>query len=76
MSSLKSTVCKIRENIRTYEVGECATAMVPRGRVHYFVNESDAPMEMIWVYAGPMPERIVVDPRCATEDGNPWSNTT
>ena len=61
---------------RTYEVGECATAMVPRGRVHYFVNESDAPMEMIWVYAGPMPERIVVDPRCATEDGNPWSNTT
>lgn len=57
---------------RTYEVGECGTAMVPRGRVHYFVNESDAPMEMIWVYAGPMPERIVVDGRCATMEGNPW----
>ena len=46
--------------------------MVPRGRVHYFVNETDAPMEMIWVYAGPMPERIVVDERCVTAEGDPW----
>ncbi len=29
-------------------------------------------MTMIWVYAGPMPERIVVDAECATEAGNPW----
>lgn len=49
-----------------------ATALVPRGRVHYFINESDAPMAMIWVYAGPAPIRIVVDERCATVDGNPW----
>ena len=35
--------------------------MQPRGRVHYFINKSDAPMAMIWVYAGPLPERIVVD---------------
>jgi hypothetical protein len=46
--------------------------MVPRGRVHYFVNQSGAAMDMIWVYAGPMPERIVVDEKCATEAGNPW----
>jgi len=24
------------------------------------------------VYAGPLPERIVVDPRCATAEGSPW----
>jgi hypothetical protein len=29
-------------------------------------------MEMLWVYAGPKPERIVVDERCATPEGNPW----
>lgn len=57
---------------RRYAVDGCATAMVPRGRVHYFVNESHAPMEMIWVYAGPMPERIVVDERCGTVEGDPW----
>jgi 2-keto-3-deoxy-L-rhamnonate aldolase RhmA/quercetin dioxygenase-like cupin family protein len=57
---------------RRYSLDGCATAMVPRGRVHYFVNEADAPMAMVWVYAGPMPERIVVDERCATVEGNPW----
>lgn len=57
---------------RTYTLAGCATAMVPRGRVHYFINQSPAPMEMIWVYAGPMPERIVVDAACVTEAGNPW----
>lgn len=57
---------------RTYTLGDCATAMVPRGRVHYFVNESNLPMEMIWVYAGPMPERIVVAADCATVAGSPW----
>ncbi len=48
------------------------TALEPRGRVHYFVNESNGPMAMIWVYAGPMPERIVVEESCATPAGNPW----
>lgn len=57
---------------RPYTLGDCATAMVPRGRVHYFINESNAPMEMVWVYAGPMPERVVVDAKCATDAGNPW----
>ena len=53
---------------RQYLVDHCATAMVPRGRVHYFVNESDQPMEMVWVYAGPMPERIVIRPDFVRED--------
>ncbi len=57
---------------RSYPMSQCATAMVPRGRVHFFENLSGAAMAMIWVYAGPMPERIVVDASCATEAGNPW----
>ena len=59
---------------RRYSLSGCATAMVPRGRVHYFVNDSPATMDMIWVYAGPMPERIVVDEACGTKDRNAWSN--
>ena len=57
---------------RRYSMSDCSTALQPRGRVHYFVNESTRPMEMLWVYAGPKPERIIVDERCATVDGNPW----
>lgn len=57
---------------RRYAMQDRATALQPRGRVHYFINESSAPMEMLWVYAGPRPERIVVDERCATVEGNPW----
>jgi len=57
---------------RSYDMGDCATAMVPRGRVHYFINNSKAAMDMIWVYAGPMPERIVVNADCATVAGDPW----
>jgi quercetin dioxygenase-like cupin family protein len=57
---------------RRYELSNCATALQPRGRVHYFINNSRSRMAMIWVYAGPMPERIVVAERCATADGDPW----
>lgn len=57
---------------RRYSMTDCSTALQPRGRVHYFINESSGPMEMLWVYAGPKPERIVVDERCATKEGNPW----
>jgi 2-dehydro-3-deoxyglucarate aldolase/4-hydroxy-2-oxoheptanedioate aldolase len=57
---------------RRYAMSGCATALQPRGRVHYFINESAGPMEMLWVYAGPKPERIVVDERNATAEGNPW----
>ena len=54
---------------RRYAMGNLATALQPRGRVHYFINEAPAPMAMIWVYSGPMPERIVVDESCAVEPG-------
>jgi 2-keto-3-deoxy-L-rhamnonate aldolase RhmA/quercetin dioxygenase-like cupin family protein len=57
---------------RRYRMSDRATALQPRGRVHYFINESSATMEMLWVYAGPMPERIVVAERCATVEGDPW----
>jgi quercetin dioxygenase-like cupin family protein len=57
---------------RRYSMSGCATALQPRGRVHYFINDSTGPMAMLWVYAGPVPERIVVDERCATAEGNPW----
>ena len=59
---------------RRHWMSDCATALQPRGRVHYFINESTAPMAMLWVYAGPLPERIVVDERCATIEGNPWKD--
>lgn len=58
---------------RSFSLSGCATAMVPRGRVHYFVNNSTSPMDMIWVYAGPMPERIVVDESCGTSSRDSWS---
>jgi 2-keto-3-deoxy-L-rhamnonate aldolase RhmA/quercetin dioxygenase-like cupin family protein len=57
---------------RRYTLSDCATALVPRGRVHYFIDQSQGTMAMIWVYAGPRPERIVVAERCATAEGNPW----
>lgn len=57
---------------RRYQMANCSTALQPRGRVHYFINESKGPMAMIWVYAGPVPERVIVDERCATAEGNPW----
>jgi 2-dehydro-3-deoxyglucarate aldolase/4-hydroxy-2-oxoheptanedioate aldolase len=57
---------------RRYHMSGYATALQPRGRVHYFINQSDGPMAMIWVYAGPTPERLVVDERNETAEGNPW----
>lgn len=57
---------------RRYAMSNHATALQPRGRVHYFVNESQEPMAMIWVYAGPDPSRIIVDELNATIEGNPW----
>jgi 2-dehydro-3-deoxyglucarate aldolase/4-hydroxy-2-oxoheptanedioate aldolase len=57
---------------RRYRMSDGATALQPRGRVHYFINETKGMMEMLWVYAGPTPERIVVDESCATVEGTPW----
>jgi quercetin dioxygenase-like cupin family protein len=44
-----------------YELADNATALVPEGRCHYFINLTLDPMGMIWVYAGDRPDRIVVD---------------
>lgn len=59
-----TATCLVEGN--RHSMGDCATAMVPRGRVHYFINESKQSMDMIWVYAGPMPERIVIEESYAT----------
>jgi quercetin dioxygenase-like cupin family protein len=46
---------------RRYELSGNATALVPQGRCHYFINLTLEPMAMIWVYAGEQPDRIVMD---------------
>lgn len=60
---------------RRYQMTHDATALQPRGRVHYFINEIEEPMAMLWVYGGPVPERIVVDERYATAEHAPWGPT-
>lgn len=60
---------------RRYSMEQQATALQPRGRIHYFINETPAPMAMIWVYAGPQPERLVVDEACATEPAVAWKTS-
>ncbi len=57
---------------RRYTMGDYATALQPRGRVHYFTNDTDEPMAMVWVYAGPTAARLVVDERCGIEPGVAW----
>lgn len=57
---------------KTYTLSNNDTALVPRGRCHYFINDSDAPMAMVWVYAGPTPERMVME---AALCDLPWSTS-
>lgn len=59
---------------RRYTLSDGATALQPRGRVHYFVNQTEEPMAMLWVYGGPVPERLVVAERNCTVEGNPWKS--
>lgn len=49
---------------RFYSLADYDTSMVPTGLPHRFVNETNEPMSMIWVYAGDEPERTLVDPGC------------
>ena len=46
---------------RTHVLWGNATALVPQGCCHYFINLTREPMAMIWVYAGDRPDRIVMD---------------
>lgn len=52
-------LCNVED--RLYDMSSGQIALQPRGRVHYFRNDHAAPMAMLWVYAGPYPERILVD---------------
>jgi len=52
-------VCQVAG--REYALSDYATACIPHGRPHRFLNHSDQPMAMIWVYAGDEPERTLVD---------------
>lgn len=61
---------------RKYEIDNGDAIMIPRGRIHRIINESDSPIEILWVYASPRPDRIMMDSPCATRDGNPWKGTT
>ena len=51
---------------RQYMMSDYSTSIQPRGRIHYFINNSPEKMAMIWVYAGPRPERIEVEDKYAT----------
>lgn len=46
---------------RKYELSDYATAYVPKGLPHRFLNTSEGDMAMIWVYAGDEPDRRIVD---------------
>lgn len=43
-----------------YQLSGYETAFVPRHRPHRFLNETQHPMAMIWVYAGDEPDRLIV----------------
>lgn len=56
---------------KQYQLAGCDTACIPEGRPHRFLNRSDNPMAMIWVYAGDEPDRVLVEPEFC--DGTvPW----
>jgi putative monooxygenase len=46
---------------RRYELSGYATAYIPEGLPHRFVNTSEEEMAMIWVYAGSEPDRRVLN---------------
>jgi putative monooxygenase len=52
-------VCLVQGN--RYMVGGYDTAFVPEGRPHRFLNHSNSPMAMVWVYAGSEPGRTLVE---------------
>ncbi|MEI6340102.1 MAG: aldolase/citrate lyase family protein, partial [Verrucomicrobiota bacterium] len=65
-----SATCNVEG--RLYTMADFSTALQPRGRVHYFINENEEAMAMLWVYAGPMPERIMVDEHFTRPGAGPW----
>ena len=51
-----------------YKVKGGDAIMIPRGRIYQIVNESNAPMEMLWVYAHGHPDRITLESHCANQE--------
>jgi quercetin dioxygenase-like cupin family protein len=45
----------------SYPMTGIQTAFVPQGKPHRFLNSGDTEMEMLWVYAGDEPDRVIVD---------------
>lgn len=48
---------------RRYELKGLHNAFVPQGKPHRFINSGPDDMEMLWVYAGDEPDRVMVDDR-------------
>lgn len=60
-----TAICQVAGH--EYELSNCDTAFIPKGRPHRFINRSDLPMAMIWVYAGDEPDRTVLE-QCSCEE--------
>ncbi|MEZ6044204.1 MAG: cupin domain-containing protein [Planctomycetaceae bacterium] len=58
-------VCQVAG--QEYTLSNNATACVPEGRPHRFINRSNQPMAMIWVYAGDEPDRTILDQCCCEQ---------
>jgi quercetin dioxygenase-like cupin family protein len=54
-----AAVCQVAG--QEYPVSDLDTACIPEARPHRFLNRSDAPMAMLWVYAGDEPDREILD---------------
>jgi 2-keto-3-deoxy-L-rhamnonate aldolase RhmA/quercetin dioxygenase-like cupin family protein len=66
-----TAICNVEGEV--FEMSNRSTALQPRGRIHYFINESSKPMAMLWVYAGPKPDRILIDEEHTRSGAIPWS---
>lgn len=61
-----TAICQVMG--QRYQLSGYDTAFVPEGRAHRFLNLSNEPMAMIWVYANDEPERTILDSRfCSGE---------
>jgi len=57
-------ICEVAGRRTT--LSNCETAVIPAGLPHRFINDFNEPMAMIWVYAGDMPTRKLVDASLCT----------
>jgi quercetin dioxygenase-like cupin family protein len=51
--------CLVQGN--QYSLSDCDTAFIPEAKPHRFLNNSNSPMAMIWVYASSEPVRTLVE---------------